>query len=143
MMNLPSTRPYLLRGIYEWCTDNGFTPYIAVAVDDRTVVPREHVRDGQIVLNVSAEATSRLVIGNEMITFVARFGGAARELSVPMDRVAAIYARENGAGMAFDVNDELHSADDQTPDVPASTEERPDPESPTPPSGRPKLQRIK
>lgn len=137
-MNLPSTRPYLLRGIYEWCTDNGFTPYIAVAVDERTVVPREHVRDGQIVLNVSAEATSRLVIGNEMITFVARFGGAARELSVPMDRVAAIYARENGAGMAFDVIDEVGSTGDAVVDALPGTD--PDP---TPPPGRPKLQRIK
>lgn len=139
-MNLPSTRPYLLRGIYEWCTDNGFTPYIAVAVDERTVVPREHVRDGQIVLNVSAEATSRLQIGNDMITFVARFGGAARELSVPMDRVAAIYARENGAGMAFDVIDEADAIAQANSESPSNSE--PDPE-PTPPAGRPKLQRIK
>lgn len=139
-MNLPSTRPYLLRGIYEWCTDNGFTPYLAVAVDERTVVPREHVRDGQIVLNVSAEATSRLLIGNDMITFVARFGGTARELSVPMDRVAAIYARENGAGMAFDVIDEAKFVGDATLSGSPSGS---DPEPPPPPAGRPKLQRIK
>lgn len=98
-----STKPYLLRAIYEWCADNGYTPYIAVAVDERTVVPREYVRNGEIVLNVSATATNRLLIGNDMIEFQARFGGVPRELSIPIEQVSAIYARENGHGMAFDV----------------------------------------
>ena len=98
-----STKPYLIRAIYEWCNDNGFTPYLAVAVDERTQVPREHVKGGEIVLNVSPMATARLSLGNELISFQARFGGVARELSIPVDNVSAIYARENGHGMAFDV----------------------------------------
>jgi stringent starvation protein B len=98
-----STKPYLIRAIYEWCNDNGFTPYLAVAVDERTQVPREHVKGGEIVLNVSPMATNRLSLGNDLITFQARFGGVSRELSIPVENVTAIYARENGHGMAFDV----------------------------------------
>ncbi|MDD0839217.1 ClpXP protease specificity-enhancing factor [Curvibacter sp. HBC61] len=96
-----STRPYLIRALYEWCTDNGFTPYVAVSVDDTVQVPREFVKDGEIVLNVSFDATSGLNIGNEFLEFKARFGGVPREISVPIERVIAIYARENGQGMAF------------------------------------------
>ena len=88
-----STRPYLIRAIYEWCTDNGYTPYVAVAVNEHTRVPQEFIKDGQIVLNVSFDATSGLKMGNEVIEFAARFGGVAREISVPIERVAAIYAR--------------------------------------------------
>ncbi len=98
----PSTKPYLMRAICEWCCDNGFTPYIAVQVDARTRVPMEFVRDGQIVLNLGPDATNRLSIGNDLIEFQARFGGVARDMSVPVSNVAAIYARENGAGMAFE-----------------------------------------
>ena len=100
----PSTRPYLLRALYEWCTDNGFTPYVAVMVDDTVQVPREYVKDGEIVLNVSFDATSSLKLGNDFIEFKARFGGKPRDIMVPMDRVMAIYARENGQGMSFPVN---------------------------------------
>ncbi len=99
----PSTKPYFLRALYEWCTDHGFTPYLAVVVDERTVVPPEFVKDGQIVLNISFDATSGLKIDNERVSFAARFGGVAREISVPIERVAAIYARENGHGMGFEV----------------------------------------
>ncbi len=98
-----STKPYLIRAIHEWCADNGFTPYIAVAVDARTRVPREFVRNGEIVLNVSMMATHRLKLGNDFIEFQARFGGTPRELSIPVENVSAIYARENGHGMAFEV----------------------------------------
>lgn len=98
-----STRPYLVRALYDWCSDNGFTPYIAVRVDESVQVPREYVQNGEIVLNVSPDATSGLTIGNEFIEFKARFGGVPREIMVPMDRVLAIYARENGQGMAFPV----------------------------------------
>jgi len=100
----PSTRPYLLRALYEWCTDNGFTPYVAVMVDETVQVPREYVKDGEIVLNVSFDATSSLKLGNDFIEFKARFGGKPRDIMVPMDRVMAIYARENGQGMSFPVN---------------------------------------
>ncbi|MCP5286253.1 MAG: ClpXP protease specificity-enhancing factor [Burkholderiaceae bacterium] len=96
-----STRPYLLRALHDWCTDNGFTPYIAVHVDQRVQVPLEYVKNNEIVLNVGFEATSGLKLGNEFIEFRARFGGSAREIIVPVDHVVAIYARENGQGMAF------------------------------------------
>ena len=99
---LPSTRPYLIRALHEWCSDNGFTPYLVVAVDSRVRVPQEFVQDGQIVLNTSYEATSHLQLGNDTIEFKARFGGVPREVWVPIDHVLAIYARENGSGMAFD-----------------------------------------
>lgn len=96
-----STRPYLIRALYEWCTDNGFTPYIAVSVNEQVQVPREYVKDGEIVLNISFEATTALKLGNDFIEFKARFAGTAREIMVPIDQVMAIYARENGQGMAF------------------------------------------
>ncbi|MEJ6006596.1 ClpXP protease specificity-enhancing factor [Paucibacter sp. AS339] len=97
----PSTRPYLIRALHDWCTDNGFTPYIAVHVDRFVQVPMEYVSNNEIVLNVGFDATSSLDLGNELIQFKARFGGTAREIIVPVDHVVAIYARENGQGMAF------------------------------------------
>jgi len=96
-----STRPYLIRALHDWCTDNGFTPYVAVFVDSQVQVPTEYVKNNEIVLNVGFEATSSLKLGNEAIEFKARFGGASREIVVPVDHVIAIYARENGQGMAF------------------------------------------
>ena len=83
-----STRPYLIRALYEWCTDNGFTPYVAVAVDNSVQVPREYVKDGEIVLNIGFDATSSLKLGNDFIEFKARFGGTAREIVVPVAQVA-------------------------------------------------------
>jgi stringent starvation protein B len=99
-----STKPYLLRAIYEWCTDNGYTPYIAAAVDAQTRVPREFVKNGEIVLNISFTATSSLKMGNDSVDFHARFGGVSREISIPVQNVVAIYARENGQGMAFEAS---------------------------------------
>lgn len=96
-----TTRPYLIRALHEWCTDNGFTPYLAVRVDDSVQVPREYVKDGEIVLNVGIDATNALQLGNDYIEFTARFGGKPRDIMVPVGRVIAIYARENGQGMAF------------------------------------------
>lgn len=96
-----STRPYLIRALHDWCTDNGFTPYLAVFVDGSVRVPMEYVKNNEIVLNVGFEATSGLQLGNEFVEFKARFGGVAREIMVPVDHVVAIYARENGQGMAF------------------------------------------
>lgn len=144
-MELPSTKPYLLRAIWEWCCDNGFTPYVAVQVDQRTSVPREFVRDGQIVLNIGPDATNKLQMGNELIEFQARFGGVARQLSVPVEQVSAIYARENGAGMAFEIEPPGSAAFADAPAVGAgeSSDEEPPPEPPAPEGGRPKLQRIK
>ncbi|MBN9410171.1 MAG: ClpXP protease specificity-enhancing factor [Burkholderiales bacterium] len=112
-----STRPYLIRALYDWCTDNGFTPYVAVLVDDTVQVPREYVKNGEIVLNISFDATSSLKLGNEFIEFKARFAGTAREIMVPVARVLAIYARENGQGMAFPV-----SAAEEAPPSPADVD---------------------
>jgi stringent starvation protein B len=98
-----STRPYLIRALHDWCLDNGFTPYLAVFVDEAVRVPMEYVKNREIVLNVSFDATSGLTLGNEFIEFKARFGGVARDILVPVDHVVAIYARENGQGMAFPV----------------------------------------
>ena len=97
----PSTRPYLIRALHEWCADNGFAPHLAVRVDSSVQVPQEYVKNGEIVLNVSFDATSSLRLGNDFIEFKARFGGVAREIVVPVTHVVAIYARENGQGMAF------------------------------------------
>lgn len=96
-----STRPYLIRALHEWCIDNGFTPLITVHVDANTQVPKEHVKGKEIVLNLSFDATNGLKLGNDYIEFKARFSGVARDIIVPVDRVMAIYARENSQGMAF------------------------------------------
>ena len=109
-----STRPYLIRALHDWCTDNGYTPYIAVFVDRAVQVPQEYVKNNEIVLNVGFEATSGLKLGNDFIEFRARFGGSARDILVPVDHVVAIYARENGQGMAFPVP-VAGTADDKQP----------------------------
>ena len=101
-----STRPYLIRALHDWCTDNGFTPYVAVFVDEHVRVPVEYVKNNEIVLNVGFEATTGLKLGNEHLQFKARFGGTSRDIFVPIDHVIAIYARENGQGMAFPVPSE-------------------------------------
>jgi stringent starvation protein B len=159
----PSTRPYLVRALYEWCTDNGFTPYVAVQVDDSVRVPREYVKNGEIVLNISVDATSSLKLGNEFIEFKARFAGAARDIVVPLNRVIAIYARESGQGMAFPlegepvahtaagpvsgVPDGAHSQAEGNPVQLASVDKErhgDDPEPPRPAGGaRPALKRVK
>jgi len=102
-LTVSSTRPYMLRAMYEWCVDNALTPYVVVVVDGSVRVPMEFVQNGEIVLNVSMGATSNLQIGNEYLDFKARFGGVARDISVPVGRITAIYARENGQGMTFPV----------------------------------------
>ncbi len=96
-----STRPYLIRAIYEWCVDSGLTPYLAVRVDEHTEVPRAHVKDGEIVLNLSADAVRNLLMGNEMITCTGRFGGIPLDLMVPVIAVIGIFAKETGQGLVF------------------------------------------
>jgi stringent starvation protein B len=112
-----STKPYLLRALYEWCTDNGYTPHIAVRVDNQTRVPRQFVRDNEIVLNISFEATSQLQMGNEWIEFSARFSGKSHKIEVPIANILAIYARENGQGMAFPVESAGGEAQDSGADA--------------------------
>lgn len=118
MDNVPSTKPYLIRALYDWCVDNGFTPYLSVAVDGQTKVPAAFVKDGQITLNISVDATQNLSLGNEEIEFAARFGGVATNIAVPVSRVLAVYARENGVGMGFPVGDE--SEENGTDDAPGA-----------------------
>ena len=156
-----STRPYMIRALHEWCTDNGLTPYLAVRVDHTVQVPQEFVKDGEIVLNTSSDATGGLQLGNEFIAFKARFGGQPRDIMVPVGRVIAIYARETGEGMAFPLSTEASerkAAGDAPPalssvptegetDAPVmqlvpSDDDAPQP--PRPPSGpRPALKRVK
>jgi stringent starvation protein B len=142
---LPSTRPYLIRALYDWCSENGFTPYVAVKVDHSVQVPRDYVQGGEIVLNVSMDATSSLKLGNDFIEFKARFGGKPCDIMVPIHRVMAIYARENGQGMAFPVSDDaaspavLTAVDVATP----SADQGDEPQPPSPPAGRPALKRVK
>ena len=160
-MSETSTKPYLLRAIYEWCTDNGYTPYLAAMVDGQTQVPMEFVKNGEIVLNISFSATSGLKMDNDFIHFHARFAGVSREIFVPVDNVVAIYARENGQGMAFEVTRKPEPADQSiapqaeapiltaVPSTQAESDEtKTDPapdDTPEPPKkgGRPTLTRIK
>ena len=100
-----STRPYLIRAIYEWCVDSGLTPYLAVRVDEYTEVPRSHVKDGEIVLNLSADAVRNLQMGNEMITCTGRFGGVPFDLMVPVTATIGIFAKETGQGLVFQGGD--------------------------------------
>ncbi|WP_296494350.1 ClpXP protease specificity-enhancing factor [Rhodoferax sp.] len=101
VIKLTSSQPYLIRAWHEWCTDNGLTPYVTVAVDAAVQVPREYVKDGEIVLNISYDSTTGMQLGNDYLAFKARFAGVVRDVMVPVDRVLAIFARENGQGMAF------------------------------------------
>jgi stringent starvation protein B len=150
---VPSTRPYLLRALYEWCSDNGFSPYIAVHVDAAVQVPMEFVRNGEIVLNVSMEATKDLRLDNEYITFKARFGGVSRDIVVPVSHVIAIYARENGQGMAFPAPapSQPPAAEPAPPSAlrAVTTDDPPEPapdpggDGPGRPGGRPQLKRVK
>lgn len=128
-----STRPYLIRAIHEWCSDSSLTPYISVQVDANTRVPAEHVKNGEIVVNVAYDATHRLTIGNELIQFAARFNGVSRECSIPIEAVTGIFARENGQGLFFP----------RAP-VPENTGKTlSEPSPPTGNGGKPKLQVIK
>lgn len=101
MSEFTSTKPYMIRAMHEWCVDNGLTPHLLVAVDAQTRVPMAYVKDGEIVLNINYSATKNLLIGNDAVTFSARFGGVANDLYVPMRAVKGVFARENGQGMFF------------------------------------------
>ena len=131
-----STRPYLIRAIHEWCMDSGLTPYISVQVNAETRVPAEHVKNGEIVLNVAHDATHRLTIGNERIQFAARFNGVSRECSIPVEAVTGVFAKENGQGLFF-----------PREGAPEGAAAAPGPDAPPPASspngGKPKLQVIK
>ena len=144
-----STKPYLIRAIHEWACDSGLTPYLSVKVDEQTRVPPEHVKNGEIVLNLGYDATHKLTIGHELIQFSARFGGVSRECSIPMAAVQGIFARENGQGLFFTVDEQpQQEAAAPTPTLP-TTPPTPEPGTDGPDSGppapvrRPHLQVIK
>jgi stringent starvation protein B len=103
MDGFTSTKPYMLRALHEWCTDNNLTPHLLVVVDNETRVPMAYVKDGEIVLNLSYAATKSLQIDNDAIVFSARFGGVSQNIFIPMHAVKGLFARENGEGMFFDV----------------------------------------
>jgi len=133
-----STKPYLLRAVYEWCVDNGYTPQISVVVDAQTRVPMEHVRDGEIILNIGPLSANRLKMGNEIIECSTRFSGVAKNLVVPVSAVTAIYARETGHGMSFEVEKKAAEGDAAHEQAAA-----PGPKDPPKAGSRPALRRIK
>ncbi|MSQ60815.1 MAG: ClpXP protease specificity-enhancing factor [Betaproteobacteria bacterium] len=139
MKETPTT-PYLIRAIWEWCADNGYTPFLSVKVNEDTRVPQEFVRNGEIVLNLSSDATRNLKIGNDRVQFSARFGGVSREVSVPINAVSGIFAKENGQGLAFapvQASEEGTKKDETEPRKKGGT-------PPSPPTGgRPRLHVVK
>jgi stringent starvation protein B len=120
-----STRPYLIRAIYEWCSESGYTPYLSVKVDTQTRVPEEFVRDGEIILNISFDAAHHLTLGNDIIQFSARFNGISREISVPVNAVQGIFAKETTQGILFPPEEGADTAqpanDIENPDKPPSS----------------------
>ena len=126
---MTSSRPYLVRAMYQWIADNGMTPHLLVDVSIKGVqVPSEHVQNGKIILNIAPMAISSLVLGDTEITFSARFSGQTMNLIIPIDAVLAVYAKENGQGMMFSDDDGAISAPDNDDD--------PDPDKPKRPSLR-------
>lgn len=137
-------RPYMLRALHQWLSDNGLTPYVLVdATQFGVIVPREYVENGQIVLNISERATGALVISNDNLQFSARFGGVSRNISVPIPAVLGIYAKENGAGAMFEADEYKQTSANSSIQKDAivenqsekqnlnSTSENPAPENPT------------
>jgi len=133
MNDVPSTKPYLVRALHQWCVDHGFTPYLAVFVAGQVRVPMDYVSNDEIVLNISPEACQELQLDNEWISFKARFAGIPREIYVPISHVMAIYAKENGQGMSFPV--------DRTP--PSAPEEEKNASISKISKGRPSLKLVK
>lgn len=132
-----SQRPYLLRAMHEWMTDNGHTPHLVVdATAPGVEVPEQHVKDGRIILNVSYAAVRDLELGNADISFEARFSGVPQRLFAPIEAVLGIYARETGRGMIF------AAQEDEDSEVAADTDGA-DNEPPPPTGGRPHLKVIK
>lgn len=108
-MNHPSSKPYLIRAIYDWITDSGLTPYLAVRTNTSgCVVPPEHITNNRIVLNISGPVVHALLLGNDAIEFKARFSGVPKQLYIPIAAVESIYAKESGEGMAFPEENTAH-----------------------------------
>lgn len=133
-MSLP-TKPYFIRALYEWCTDSGHTPHIAVFVNSHTRVPAQYVQENQIVLSISATATKDLLIDNEWISFQARFGGVSHDILIPIGHVIGIFAKETGEGMGFEI-------EEWQPETTASPEPAAHPETQTEAETKPKGPRL-
>ena len=143
-IKMSSNRPYLLRAMYEWIVDNQCTPHLLVDVrDERVKVPREHVRDGQIVLNINPSAVGQFHWDNDHIEFSARFAGVARTMWIPMTSVLAIYARENGEGMAFTLDGDAEDEASVAAEATAPEDEPTPPTTPSPVAGRSHLKVVK
>ncbi|GAB7127091.1 ClpXP protease specificity-enhancing factor [Silvimonas sp. JCM 19000] len=149
-MSSISTKPYLIRAIHEWCSDHGFTPYLVVSVRDKMQVPMEYVKNGEIVLNISYNATRNLSLSNDFVSFSARFNGVSREIVIPVGAVVSIFSRENGEGMGFEYEAPPEAA--LLDDAPAAAEhgaEKSDddddhtPPEPPRPAGRSHLRVVK
>lgn len=133
-MQTVSTKPYLIRALHEWCSDHSYTPYLVVRVMGKLQVPMEHVKNNEIVLDISYNATHNLSLGNDYISFSARFNGVSREILVPIGCVVSIFSRENGEGMGFEY------------EGPSETTETPDDDpkdTPPRPTGKPQLRVVK
>jgi stringent starvation protein B len=131
-------RPYLLRAMHQWMTDSGLTPHVMVDAGVAGVdVPKAHVREGRIVLNIGYDATRHLDLGNDWISFEARFGGVARQLRFPVLAVQSIYARETGEGLVFPPEDSLIPPEGPVPP------EGPGPDKPEAAPRRPSLKVVK
>jgi stringent starvation protein B len=135
-----SKHPYFLRALYEWCVDNGYTPYVTVRVDNTTKVPPAYVKEGQIVLNIGPAAVRNLNMDNTWLTFSARFGGVSQSIEVPVDNILAIYARETGEGMSFASVINEHAEPEPEQEVDGETPPDPGPDRP---KGRPSLKIVK
>ncbi|BDW10058.1 hypothetical protein PSHI8_01400 [Polynucleobacter sp. SHI8] len=120
---VPSTKPYLIRALYQWCIDNAFTPYVSVFVDRSVDVPREYVNKDEIVLNIGPTACQSIEIDNYSIQFKARFNGIPKEIYIPITHVMAIYSRENSQGMSFPVNISPSEESNETNDSEANLKE--------------------
>jgi stringent starvation protein B len=144
-----ATKPYLLRALFEWCVDNGYTPHVAVKVDAKTQVPAEYVKGGEITLNISPNAVHKLQMGNELVEFSARFGGVARQIAIPIANIYALYARETGHGMTFDIDGARPTVqargESEVPNTskPPAALPAPAPDPKKPSGGKPTLRRIK
>jgi len=138
-VNETTTKPYLIRAIYDWCTDNGYTPYLSVQVDANTRVPMAYVKDGGIVLNISVDAVQNLQLGNEEISCGGRFGGVAHKIVVPIPAVVGIFAKESGQGLAFQGQEPASS--EPEPEQNGNGKDEP-PDNP-PPQGKPRLRVVK
>ncbi len=157
-MPMTSSHPYLVRAMYQWISDNGLTPYLLVdATIEDCMVPVQHIRDGKIILNIAPMAVNGLILGDETVTFSAKFSGKSESIYIPVEAVLAIYARENGQGMMFAEEENRLSAVDENQGKikegknivsvnPEGSKSGSDPDKPKPPSSgppRPNLHVVK